>query len=58
MRLRKIMNITQAQLYSPGPDLNGDVQFGCAADLMSDVLYYGEVTRTDIAVHLIRIVTR
>ncbi len=43
MRLREIMTLTQAQLYSPGTDLDGEVQFGCAADLMSDVLYYNVI---------------
>lgn len=40
MYLIDVMSITQAQLYSPDMGFDGEVQFGCATDLMSEVLDY------------------
>jgi len=47
MLLRDVLTLTQAQIFSPDPDgqatqeeLEGEVQCGAGADLMSDVLCY------------------
>jgi predicted transcriptional regulator len=47
MRLRDVLSITQAQLYSPDPSgtsdeniLNREVRNGFGADLMSDALFF------------------
>ncbi len=47
MRLRDILTIVEAKIFSPDPtnslnqaDLDGEVQTGFSADLMSDVLCY------------------
>jgi predicted transcriptional regulator len=40
MKLREIVELIQGQVLSEGVDLDREVQGGCGADLMSDVLAY------------------
>lgn len=40
MKLREIIDLIEGQVLSEGVDLNREVQGGCGADLMSDVLAY------------------
>ena len=40
MKLRKIIELIDGQVLSDGADLDREVQGGCGADLMSDVLAY------------------
>jgi predicted transcriptional regulator len=44
MRLRDIVEVTEAQVFSPQTDLDREVIHAFASDLMSDVLCY-DVTR-------------
>ena len=41
MRLNDIIKLIEGEAVSENVDLNREVQGGCAADLMSDVLAYG-----------------
>jgi predicted transcriptional regulator len=40
MRLQDVLDVTEARIISPDPDLSQEVRSGFAADLMSDVLRY------------------
>ena len=40
MKLREIIELTEGQVLSEAVDLDREVQGGCGADLMSDVLAY------------------
>jgi predicted transcriptional regulator len=40
MRLQDVLDVTEARIISPDPDLSQKVRSGVAADLMSDVLRY------------------
>jgi predicted transcriptional regulator len=40
MKLREVLRIIEGKLVSEDADLDGDVQMGCGADLMSDVLAF------------------
>ena len=40
MRLQDIIDVTEARVISPDPDLSQEIRSGFAADLMSDVLRY------------------
>jgi len=40
MKLREVLRIIEGKLISEGADLDENVQMGCGADLMSDVLAF------------------
>lgn len=40
MKLRKVLDVIEGKLISENVDLDSEVQMGCGADLMSDVLAF------------------
>ena len=40
MKLREVLDVIEGKLITEGSDLNQQIQMGCGADLMSDVLAF------------------